>query len=664
MIPLKEIPEWWDFCELYRYDLYRFAFECIGMNPTWQQELLFESIVFDGSKTSVASGHGCFAKGTPIKLFDGTIKPIEKVKFNDKLMGHDGTKREILELIKGKEELYKLKLSNELEYTFNYSHILCLTAFYSGNGWEKGDLIEVPLKHWLNWSDKQKNQFGFYKIDENNKYLGLKIISYESLGVGKYYGFVLFENPLFLSGDDVVFHNTGKTSSAGIVALWHLLCFEQSIMMFTAPQIGQLKKQVWKEISLSLEKLKNSRFKWLADYVGFQSEMVYIKGFKENWHIFAKTAPKHQATNIAGNHGDNYMVWGDEACGIADAVMDVVLGALTHDDNRVVLTSQPATSSGTFYDTHHRLSHKIGGAWTSLTFNGEESPIVSKKSIREQLEKYGSRDDPQYKIRVLGQFPERLDEFLLTTRQIEGAYQKDAFIDDEHQKFGYVITVDVGGGVGRDDSVIAVSKVWGEAQWGERARRVEVVDIPICKNRDDITELFGIISECINTYSNAILVVDDLGAGKGLGQLLKKNGFWYIPVYWGGACFNQDNRKEYANKRAQAYVCLTRAVTQGRFKMKTNKYAVKFKEQIIHIPYVFDEQSRYKVLSKDEMKKMGIKSPDLGDAMAFLFLENVHYTEAEEHTDMYDENSMQGKVKAARKSKFDELKEAAKNKKN
>jgi len=106
-----------------------------------------------------------------------------------------------------------------------------------------------------------------------------------------------------------------------------------------------------------------------------------------------------------------------------------------------------------------------------------------------------------------------------------------ASIFEEHV-FGYVITVDVGGGVGRDDSVIAVSKVWGEAQWGDRARRVEVMDIPLCKNKDDVVELLAKINECILKYPNATLVVDDNGAGKGLGQLLKKHGIWYMPVYW------------------------------------------------------------------------------------------------------------------------------------
>ena len=64
------------------------------------------------------------------------------------------------------------------------------------------------------------------------------------------------------------------------------------------------------------------------------------------------------------------MVWADEACGIDDAVMEVAIGALTHENNRAVLTIQPATNTGFFYDTHHSLIYKAGGSLISLTFNG------------------------------------------------------------------------------------------------------------------------------------------------------------------------------------------------------------------------------------------------------------------------------------------------------
>lgn len=655
--PLKDIPEWWELCARYRYDIYAFAVEALGVTPTWQQELLFESIQFDGSRTSVASGHGCFGKGTKIRLANGKWKRVEKITINDAVMGTDGfTPREVIKVVRGYQELYQFEYANGSKHVYNKSHILCLVSLETKNGWKAGDTMEVLVSKYLDWPDETKRQFAAYEL-KHRKFQPVKINNVTALGEGDYYGFVLDGDATFLTADGMVHHNTGKTASAGIVALWHLLFFQDSITMFTAPQIGQLKKQVWKEISINLGRLKAGPLAWLADYVGYQSEFVYIKGYKAEWYIFAKTAPKHQPTNLAGNHADNYLLWGDEASGIADEIWDVALGALTHDDNRAVMTSQPTRNAGMFYETHHKLSHRAGGVWIALTFNGEESPLVSKQSLEEQRQKYGSRDDPQYQIRVLGQFPDRSDEFLITKRQADDMYV-GASIFAEHI-FGYVITVDVGGGVGRDDSVIAVSKVWGEAQWGDRARRVEVVDIPLCKNKDDITELFAKINECILKYPNATLVVDDNGAGKGLGQLLKKNGIWYMPVYWGGACFNNDNRKEYVNKRALAYVCLKRAIESGRFKVKTKKFKVKIQDQIIKIPYTFDEHSRYKILSKDEMKRQGIKSPDLGDVFAFLFLENVFYTEAYENVVVADD-SPEAQERAERKSRFDKLKNAAK----
>ena len=91
--PLKEIPEWWKLYVRYRYDIYAFAVEALGITPTWQQELLFESIAFDGSRTSVASGHGCFGKGTKIRLANGKWKRVEKITINDAVLGSDGIQR-------------------------------------------------------------------------------------------------------------------------------------------------------------------------------------------------------------------------------------------------------------------------------------------------------------------------------------------------------------------------------------------------------------------------------------------------------------------------------------------------------------------------------------------------------------------------------------------
>lgn len=633
MNSLLNLPEWHDFCAKYRYNLFAFAVDVVGIYPTWQQKILFDSISFDGSRVSVASGHGCFAKGTLIRLANGKKKVVELITHDDQIMGENGEVRNVTDVVSGIEEMFKFTLGNGLERTFNKSHVLQLVALKTAHGWCRGDTVKVKVSKWLKWTKQQKKQFGFKQVKNRNykNPIYLKIKSAVSQGIGTYYGFSLFESSTFLDADGLILENTGKTASAGVTALWHLLCFQESIMMFTAPQIGQLKKQVWKEIEISLTRMKNGVFGWLASYVSVLSDMVYIKGSQKSWHVFAKTAPKNQETNIAGNHGDNYCVWFDEASGISDGVFNIALGALTHADNRAVMTSQPSSSTGMFYDTHHRLSSKNGGDWIALRFNGEDSPIVSLKSLQEQLRKYSNRDDPQYKIRVLGEFPELLGQFLIGMSKAELCFTGKTALRRKHSGFGYVISVDVGGGVGRDDSVITVCRMWGSDQFGDEERHVDILDIPLCKNTDSISELVTAIEQLLTIYPNVSLVVDENGTGRGLGQRLRELGIDFVPVNWGAPCFGKADRQAFVNKRARAYIGLKNAIERGKFKIRiTNSVQrAKILEQMTAIPFVMDEQVRWKVLSKQDMKRLSIKSPDILDTFAFLFMAEVSYFEAD-----------------------------------
>lgn len=629
---LDTLPEWKTACQRYRYDIGRFSIEALGMDYTLQQDELFNSVAFDGSRTTVSSGHGCFAKGTPIMLDTGEVLPVEDITIDHFLMGDDGrSRREVLYLERGRETMYRFTYQDGTQHTFNASHILCLMHL------DTGEKREVTVNKWHSLNAYEKNRLVAYRICSSpwgkktfHGHEVLPIVAVEDMGEGDYYGFLVDGNHKFLSGDGTVFHNTGKTRSAGVVALWNLCFFPHSVMMFSAPQIQQLRKLVWKEIELCLAMMRNGRLAWLADYITVLAESVYIKGHQKTWHVYAKTAPKGNPQALAGNHGDYLTIWVDEATAVENGVFDVLTGALTHPDNRMVLTSQPAKPSGFFFDTHHKLSIKAGGVWNALIFNSEESPIVATSKIRESLLQYGSRDDPQYMIRIRGLFPDLAGEFLVTQKMAEKAYKGRAIHPVKHAKYGYFILVDVGGGVGRDDSTITIAKVWGSAQWGTQARRAELVRIPLCKNNDDFLELTAVIEECLIEYPNATVLLDSNGAGAGLAQNLRSLGIYFKPMHWGGQCFSNKNRKEYVNKRAQAYVCLSRAIAQGRFKIRTIYIKGKVTEQLTRIPYTFDDQARFKILSKEEMRRKGITSPDVVDTFAFIFLEGTHYSPADE----------------------------------
>jgi hypothetical protein len=423
-------------------------------------------------------------------------------------------------------------------------------------------------------------------------------------------------------------HSTGKTRSAGIVGLWHLCCYANSIMMFTAPQITQLRNQVWKEITICYNLMMLGEFAWLAEHIVIKAESVCIKGYEKTWHIIAKTAPKGAPENLAGLHGDWLFIWADEASGVPDANFGVLGGALSDRRNRMVLTSQPTRNNGFFYDTHHKLSKHQGGVWDSLVFNSEESPIASKEFLAEKLIQYGGRDDPEYQIKVLGRFPDRTDIYLNSESQLDPCFERKVIADN--QQYGYLICVDVGAGEYRDYSAILVLKVCGYGDYGDDARRVELVDVPMFSNSRDLQFLGGKVLDVYTQYENATVLIDRGGMGVAVCQQLENTGVPVTRVNWGEPCFNNELRKRFFNQRAQALVMLSRAIKEGRMGFLDCRYKTQLLQQGSRIPYTFDEKARYKIMDKQTMLKDGIRSPDMWDALSFAFLEGAYYTISEE----------------------------------
>ena len=50
----------------------------------------------------------CFGRGTKISMFDGSVKNVEDIVVGDKILGDNGTVRNVLSLSCGKEQLYKV----------------------------------------------------------------------------------------------------------------------------------------------------------------------------------------------------------------------------------------------------------------------------------------------------------------------------------------------------------------------------------------------------------------------------------------------------------------------------------------------------------------------------------------------------------------------------
>jgi len=126
-----------------------------------QLDVLTNILAFQGGiiKCSTAFGK-CLGRGTPVLMFDGTVKPVEQVIEGDQLMGPDSKPRNVLTTCTGVENLYKVKQLRGDDYVVNESHILSLkmTTWSSRGKLKGGNTVELSVKDYLATNKTFKHQ--------------------------------------------------------------------------------------------------------------------------------------------------------------------------------------------------------------------------------------------------------------------------------------------------------------------------------------------------------------------------------------------------------------------------------------------------------------------------------------------------------------------------
>lgn len=435
---------------------------------------------------------------------------------------------------------------------------------------------------------------------------------------------------------------TGKTFSFAIIALWSLLChpvgmYDGKVELGSntyigAPTVKQVGDGVWKEMSDARLSIANGPYAWLVDYFHIAKTRVTVRGYEEQWFISQIAMKKGEAVGVAGKHRYWQMIILDEAAGIPDEHFDVIDGTQTQGGNRTLMASQGVRNAGRFYESHHNLSIEAGGSWTPLRFSSERSPFVSEKWLSDRLTECGGRDSVEYKIRVRGLFADDSSNNLLSRADMEATFKRGRIIADD-EPFGLVVLSDVAAGEYRDDSVAWIAKIIGNGDHGEDARRVEYYALPIASNDKSEIDLAGDLQNLVGRLSNATLYVDAGGIGSTVCKLIERGGGVVQRVNWGAPCFKKEYQARFYNLRACAMVRFRDAVKQGRVSVTADldrRMIEKILLQASRLPYHFSEAGglRYVMESKEDMRKSGIKSPDLIDAMSFAFLEGTTYMPA------------------------------------
>jgi hypothetical protein len=102
---------------------------------------------------------GCFAENMPILLWDGTIKMSQNICIGDVLVGDDGEKRVVEDLVSGMDEMYEIKQNNGMTYIVNSKHTMVLKFIEND---DVSDILLIMVDDYLKMDKSYiKNLFGF-----------------------------------------------------------------------------------------------------------------------------------------------------------------------------------------------------------------------------------------------------------------------------------------------------------------------------------------------------------------------------------------------------------------------------------------------------------------------------------------------------------------------
>lgn len=458
-------------------------------------------------------------------------------------------------------------------------------------------------------------------FQRSNLHFGIR--NCECIGEGDYYGFTVDGNSRFLGGDFTVLHNCGKSDLSARIFDWHMRVFPFSNALLTANNVEQCRAVIWKYLDDAIADADRA-FPWMKGFFVKEAKRYYARPYKDSWYVIPKTASKDKPEGLSGQHSVNYLVIIDEASSVADANIDVIEGAFTHERNRCMMSSQPTRPVGRFAEYITTQAKKITpegrveGRYDVVEMNSEDSPLVTRNFIRECMIKYGGHHSPEYMIKCLGRLPDNLSGYLIPKSWCE----QSQYVTIEHlEAWGWVLTVDVAEGEHRDSSVATMGKVSGHGN----ERRVEVVwqEEFLDKNEKELARYVASIFRD-HKYPALTIAVDADGAGRTVILDLEEIGIPCERIHWGLPCHSTGDQKRFINLRAYSHLKLREAIFEERFKGPKNK---KWVAQASKLPYSLDERGRYKMMPKPQMRSEGIKSPDLSDTTCFFFL--VDYISSE-----------------------------------
>lgn len=401
-------------------------------------------------------------------------------------------------------------------------------------------------------------------------------------------------------------HGIGKSTALSWIIIWFMCTRPHPKIPCTAPTKHQLHDILWAEIAKWLTPELKTELEWTK-------EKLYMKKYPENWFAVPRTATLPDA--LQGFHADHLLYIIDEASGVKDEVFEPVLGSLSTQDSRLIMMGNPTQLSGFFFDSQNKNRAK----YSTFKISGEDSERVSKNFIQTIIDMYGL-DSDVYRVRVAGEFPKAMPDSFIQLDWAEDCSNNEILEIVENR-------IDIGVDVARygDDQTIICPLFDKKNQ-----------QKPIELNHNDTMQVAGTIVQYVETlldrYENVPIYIkidcDGLGVGvfDRLQEIKQSRDNWnrvtIIECHFGaaGGKNNEEEPVEYKNSTGLMWGLLREKLRRKELRLY---YDDKQITQLSNRKYKISSDGKIELEKKEEMKKRGLTSPDMADALALSLYEPI-----------------------------------------
>lgn len=388
----------------------------------------------------------------------------------------------------------------------------------------------------------------------------------------------------------------GKSSLLGMIINWGLSTVEDCKIIITANTATQLDTKTVPEVTKWMRMAINTHW-WDTRATSIASRE---RGHDKTWRADFIPWSDNNPEAFAGLHnkGKRIIVIFDEASAISDKIWEVTEGALTDENTEIIWLAfaNPTQNTGRFRECFDKFKHR----WISFQIDSRTVDGTNKEQIQKWADDYGE-DSDFFRVWVKGEFPRVGFNQLISAEAVDKCKKFKAV---GYQELPKILSIDVAR-FGDDQTII-----------GYRQGRKVVI---LGKYRGlDIVQTAEKAIHFIQKEEPDATVVDADGLGAGVFDTLKHRGFGKrLFEFHGGETPN--NPQMYFNKRAEVWGTMGEALKAGMELPPDPELA----SDLTGPMYTFTSKQQVQLEKKDDMKKRGLSSPDLGDMLAMTFAVRV-----------------------------------------